>query len=42
MGIEVTDKDSVIRMVKKEVKIRKVLRGTGGVRREVEVDDFQG
>ena len=42
MGIEVANKDSVIRMVEKEVKIRSVLRGTGGVGREVEVDDVQG
>ena len=42
MGIEFTNKDRIIMMVKKEVEIRRVLGGTGGVRREVEVDDFQG
>ena len=33
MGIEVANEDGVIRMVEKEVKIRSVLRGTGGVGR---------
>ena len=42
MGIEVTNKDRIIRTVKKEVEIRGVLGGEGGVRGKVEVDDFQG
>ncbi len=42
MAIEVTNKDKIIRTVEKEVEIRGVLGGEGGVRGKVEVDDFQG
>ena len=41
VGIEVTNKERIIRKVQKEVEIRGVLGGReGGVRGDVEVNDF--